>query len=238
MSRGHASPQASANTREDVEPAGSISEMQLSRAAQVTSLLTGVPVRLLNWGQNVMSGGFYKDWLELGGNDRFSGQPRENDRGGGSMINRFCICMTSDDIPAADRERLRSVKAAILKSAQWQLGQVITIRFLDGAPELQERVRDVALEWTKITDLNFDFRKNSPTMIRIAFQPGDGSWSYLGTVCQTIPEPQPTMNYGWLTPKSSDDDVRSVVLHEFGHAIGLIHEHQAQKRESSGTATP
>jgi hypothetical protein len=37
---------------------------------------------------------------------------------------------------------------------------------------------------------------------------------------------QPTMNYGWLTPDSEDDEIRRVVLHEFGHALGLIHEHQ------------
>ena len=34
------------------------------------------------------------------------------------------------------------------------------------------------------------------------------------------------MNFGWLTSESSLEDVRSVVLHEFGHALGLIHEHQ------------
>jgi hypothetical protein len=34
------------------------------------------------------------------------------------------------------------------------------------------------------------------------------------------------MNFGWLTPKSSDLDVQEVVLHEFGHALGLAHEHQ------------
>jgi len=147
-----------------------------------------------------------------------------------SNKDHFCVCVTSDDISSADLERLRSQRAAILKSAQWQLGQVITIRFLEVAPKLQNRVRDVAMEWTKIADLNFDFRKNAPTNIRIAFQPGKGSWSYLGTVCETIPEPQPTMNYGWLTPESSDDDVRRVVLHEFGHAIGLIHEHQNPKK--------
>jgi esterase/lipase superfamily enzyme len=34
------------------------------------------------------------------------------------------------------------------------------------------------------------------------------------------------MNFGWLTPQSSDDEVRRIVLHEFGHMIGLGHEHQ------------
>ena len=34
------------------------------------------------------------------------------------------------------------------------------------------------------------------------------------------------MNYGWLKPDSDEDALRRVVLHEFGHALGFIHEHQ------------
>ncbi len=34
------------------------------------------------------------------------------------------------------------------------------------------------------------------------------------------------MNFGWLTTESTDAEVQRVVLHEFGHALGLIHEHQ------------
>ena len=34
------------------------------------------------------------------------------------------------------------------------------------------------------------------------------------------------MNFGWLSPATPNDEVRQVVLHEFGHALGLIHEHQ------------
>ena len=59
-----------------------------------------------------------------------------------------------------------------------------------------------------------------------AFLEGDGSWSYLGTECRDIPADETTMNYGWLTPDSPDDELQRVVLHEFGHALGLIHEHQ------------
>ncbi len=69
--------------------------------------------------------------------------------------------------------------------------------------------------------------------IRVAFQQGNGSWSYLGTVCRQIRVDQPTMNYGWLTPDSTDDELRRVVLHEFGHALGLIHEHQSPNRPIS-----
>ena len=37
------------------------------------------------------------------------------------------------------------------------------------------------------------------------------------------------MNFGWIDANSSDTELRSVVLHEFGHALGLIHEHQNPK---------
>ena len=35
------------------------------------------------------------------------------------------------------------------------------------------------------------------------------------------------MNYGWLTDTSTDEEYSSVVLHEFGHALGCGHEHES-----------
>ena len=34
------------------------------------------------------------------------------------------------------------------------------------------------------------------------------------------------MNYGWLEDDTIDDEYERVVVHEFGHALGCIHEHQ------------
>lgn len=141
----------------------------------------------------------------------------------------FCVCLTEGDLPQDDWQRLAGHKAALLKSSKWNDGDIITVRFIEGAEELQARVKAVALEWTELANLKLDFRMQGPTNIRIAFQQGNGSWSYLGTMCKRIPEPQPTMCYGWLTPQSPDDELRRVVLHEFGHALGLIHEHQNPK---------
>ena len=141
-------------------------------------------------------------------------------------LTHYCVCLTQGDLPQEDQDRLLQKRAAVLKNARWQTGAQISIRFLEGDPKLQKRVRDVAREWTKIANLHFEFVQDAPTDIRIAFTPGNGSWSYLGTMCRNIDEPEPTMSYGWLTPDSDDDELRRVVLHEFGHAIGLIHEHQ------------
>jgi serralysin len=149
----------------------------------------------------------------------------------------YCMCVTRDDLSEEDKVRLRGHKAALLKGAKWDVGEPITVRFLGDAArrfgargaELEERVKRVALEWTRLANLDLDFRGSGPTDIRIAFQEGDGSWSFLGTMCRRIDEPEPTMNYGWLTPDSPENELRRVVLHEFGHALGLIHEHQNPK---------
>lgn len=120
----------------------------------------------------------------------------------------------------------RGTRAAVLEDFAWKKGQEITVKFVDGSEELRARVRAVAEEWTAVADLVFTFVDSGSAEIRIAFVDGDGSWSYIGTVCQQIDQADHTMNFGWLTADSPDDELRRVVLHEFGHALGLIHEHQ------------
>jgi serralysin len=120
-------------------------------------------------------------------------------------------------------------KAALVKAAKWNSGDVITISFLDGDSGVQQKVKEVAQGWTAagLANLTLDFRNNTDTLVRISFK-YSGSWSVIGTTCRQISDKtQPTMNYGWLNTDSADDEIRRVVLHEFGHALGLIHEHQS-----------
>jgi serralysin len=123
-------------------------------------------------------------------------------------------------------------KAALLNQFKWQPGTEVRVRFLEGDTGLQKRVAGVAQEWTgpQMANLSLKFVDGGDADVRIAFEQGNGSWSYLGTMCQQIPARKPTMNYGWLVPDSDDDELRRVVLHEFGHALGLIHEHQNPNR--------
>ncbi|HYP43571.1 MAG TPA: hypothetical protein VEQ66_00045 [Propionibacteriaceae bacterium] len=133
----------------------------------------------------------------------------------------FCVVVSRAAQAAND-------KAALLNEARWNPGDQIRVRFLGGAPELRARVQEVAERWTGpgMAHLYFSFVDEGDSEIRIAFREGDGSWSYLGTQCREISADEATMNYGWLTPDSPDDELQRVVLHEFGHALGLIHEHQ------------
>lgn len=136
-------------------------------------------------------------------------------------LEHYCVCITPQKQNVND-------KAALLNEARWNSGDVIRVKFLEGDQSLQQRVRAVAERWTApgMANLRLRFVDSGPAEVRIAFQQGNGSWSFLGTFCRQIPEPEPTMNYGWLTPDSGDAELRRVVLHEFGHALGLIHEHQ------------
>jgi len=138
--------------------------------------------------------------------------------------NHFCMCPVPEGT-------VGQTKAAVFRPSMWPRGGTITVKFLEGDPSLTSRVEAVAKEWTGpgMANLRFQFVQSGDADIRIAFKQGRGSWSYIGTQSRHIAANQPTMNYGWLTPSSSDDELRRVVLHEFGHAIGLIHEHQNPK---------
>ena len=118
----------------------------------------------------------------------------------------------------------RSELAALI-GKKWQNGRTLRVRFMDGDPSVQARVRDVTRQWSDFANLTFDFGNHATADVRVSFRE-EGSWSYLGTDALGIPANQATMNYGWLTPSSTDDEVKRVVLHEFGHALGCIHEHQ------------
>jgi len=121
-----------------------------------------------------------------------------------------------------------TTRAALQKDAKWASGDTIRVAFLEGDNRLQQRVRDVAKKWIApgVANLNLTFVESANADVRIRFLQGNGSWSTVGTTCRQVPANQATMNYGWINAESPDDDLSGVVLHEFGHALGLIHEHQ------------
>lgn len=75
-------------------------------------------------------------------------------------------------------------------------------------------------------------------MIRISFQPAPGDdwyWSRIGTNGSVLHPSRPTMLLAGLlrreNTRRSLEEHRGHILHEFGHALGLRHEHQSPDAE-------
>lgn len=135
---------------------------------------------------------------------------------------RFCIdrvlpadVMIHQPTMQAPDGRMRAI---LVKRKMWPNGQRLRVRFLGGTASQQSIARTQAEWWTEKANLRFEFGADPQAEIRVAFDPGDGAWSYVGTDCRSIPLDQPTMNLGFMDGGTAG--------HEFGHAIGLGHEHQ------------
>lgn len=113
---------------------------------------------------------------------------------------------------------------AVRTEKRWLPGRTLRCAFVDGVGSVQQKVMAVAKQWEEHVNLKLEFVDDGQADIRISFQ-HPGSWSYLGTDALVIPANEATMNYGWLEPGTSDTEYSRVVLHEFGHAFGCIHEH-------------
>ncbi len=100
----------------------------------------------------------------------------------------------------------------------WINGSIIRVRFLEGTEQQKAVAREQANWWTEHANLTFVFTEDSDAEIRVSFDQNDGAWSYIGTDAMDISGNQPTMNLGFLDGGTA--------AHEFGHAIGLAHEHQ------------
>jgi hypothetical protein len=114
---------------------------------------------------------------------------------------QWCFIWDPTDDPAAGTSR-----AALVRKNKWPKGSTINVGFLDGDPAVQQRLKNVVPAWTVADTANLKIVfVNDPSKadVRISFK-YSGSWSTIGTSCRSVPKNQPSMNYGWLTPISSD----------------------------------
>jgi len=72
------------------------------------------------------------------------------------------------------------------------------------------------------------------------FDENEGPWSLVARAVEGVESVrEPTMNLGNVGREEymSDEECGSI-LHEFGHAIGFLHEHQSIRRDEKITLRP
>lgn len=124
----------------------------------------------------------------------------------------------------------------------WANGKVLRVLLLDTWVVREEGKADVTVNsvitaaqrtavttyvklWEQECNIRFQFVTERPADIRVGFGT-DGHWSCVGKACAEVPPDERTMNLEF-TADTTEDTLRGTTLHEFGHALGCIHEHQS-----------
>jgi predicted Zn-dependent protease len=126
----------------------------------------------------------------------------------------FPVCTTLEKTQSVGTTS--KANAVFKNNNNWITGQTIRIRFVGGSVELQNKIKEYASEWTFVANLNFVYvGTNDESDVSIFFQTGSNY-----TFGRSI-------NFGQLShPNITDELIKGITLHEFGHLLGLQHENQ------------
>ena len=116
-----------------------------------------------------------------------------------------------------------------ITNLMWSPGEVITVGFFSAAPFIfTSKVKQYVKEWETNANVTFHFITDvSLAKIKVGFEHDNTSWSWVGRDVLVNPSNEQTMNFGWFTTQTAETEFRRTILHEFGHVLGFIHEHQA-----------
>ena len=167
-----------------------------------------------------------------------------------------CIChdmaLPTKNHFAVNSSDPKHVKAAFMTDKLWPSGTVITVGFIGGQlwqwAWVAKLVTESFMEYANLTfTFNFNPSQTNSCNIRIAFDPNEGCYSYIGIdALDGSLTGLNTMNLGWTdapynrsftyngvsyrTPSGFDQGgypgLGTTIIHEFGHVCGMIHEHQ------------
>ncbi|MFE6282264.1 M12 family metallopeptidase [Streptomyces sp. NPDC057877] len=164
------------------------------------------------------------------------------------MPGRYCSLVQASAPAFAPGLTAERLSALVRGHRMWVNGTVLHYCFLDrdgdasviavpgtaetrrvswvGAKEQQDVVRECFEEWQGLgIGLSFvEVGDRSEAELRIGFQYGDGSWSTVGKDALRVGTGERTMNFGWDLTAPGE---RGTALHEIGHALGMLHEHQS-----------
>ncbi len=142
-------------------------------------------------------------------------------------IPSYCQVKTCIDIIPENRNISGSQNGVYDYNCRWTNGATIKVKFVGGSQYIRSKVISYSKIWENYANIYFDYIEWGNSDILISFESGKGSWSQIGTNAKYYSAKEmATMNFGWFNDYTEDAEFKRTTLHEFGHALGLLHEHK------------
>lgn len=159
---------------------------------------------------------------------------------------------------AKDSSDADSQQQLYANSRRWEAGVALRVCLFKGNPVVAELIQKTAQEWNEYSSVKFEFapkdasqnffdclnpRKTGQAQVRVAFD-GEGFFSMVGRSSEALAadDKMPTMQLNDLNKIYSPERFQigsvfqnakprdiAAIRHEFGHALGLLHELQNPK---------
>jgi hypothetical protein len=125
----------------------------------------------------------------------------------------------------------RRVALGVSIGAQWPT-RSLRVGFIGdtGSKKLRTWVSEAAEQWSAAAELALVFVDDPDAEIRISFE-GTENFARIGRAGASVSPGQPTVLLGGIGTSTPHDEVTQVALHELGHALGAVHEHQTPLAE-------
>ncbi|MBC7509089.1 MAG: hypothetical protein H7320_10135 [Ferruginibacter sp.] len=142
----------------------------------------------------------------------------------------FVGCGTEDPVNSFALDTIKPTRGLADNNFLWDNGKVLNVKILSGSTMLKEKVKRYAREWEKWANIKFNFIDDGDAQIRLYLGDKKGNHGHvtmgLGIRALMRDNADFTMHLD-TTSLTIEKVLKGTVMHEFGHAIGLMHEHMS-----------